>query len=717
MRQQETDSIHERGALQLSLFGMAGKIADLGSDLPGLEDFSAEDYHFESIQDLYAIIDGPRPWSLRELEAWAPPDNSLVSDFAAQDRILVSDFSAFQGEWEHKAFYAIEPMDAFVDPILEELTLMASAQSVKTEIAHNQLGYAVKNDPAPTLVVMPSIKTTGTVNERIKSMIQASPALSKHLTGNDDDLTYRKIKLDNMPIHFATAGSDADLRNVLARYIFLDETDGYPESTEKGKQGSPIGQARARATTFWNRKIVKLCTPTIESGYIYREYQRSDKRRYWMPCPHCAGYQVLSFFRIKHVGCKLGEWPKDRRDEDYILSNTVSRYECIHCGKEIEEKHKSWMDRMGTWLPECKIAERTENCVDCLQADVKPTETTATYCPKIRLDGTVAIPLPRSRHRGYQWGAIISPFETWDQLAAEFFKAKDNPEELKNFYNLHLGEIWKEAIQKREESEILSLRTERPALIVPSGTVAITAGVDNQKHGKWIVLRAWIREGRAIDSHLIRYGFVETWDELDQWIFEDVYTVEDSGLILPVWRGAIDIGGSDTDDFSDETMTEEVYDWLRRRGRGVMFGVKGLSHSIGGGKKMRSSVIDRMPSRKGKTGRPIPGGLKLWLLDTGLIKNALWSRIESGKFHLHADTDNIYARHMVAEQREKTNQGKTIWKAKGNRANHLWDAEVYAAAMADPECDGGVMVLRDPASRQAQAQRTPKIIKSKWMEG
>lgn len=674
MTRQMENSEQTRNSLQLSLFGGMGVSQML--DIPGPMSTDTADSDESALS--FDTDPNNRPWSQRELEAWKPPDHSLVSDFAASDRYLSSDFSAFEGKWTHKAFYAIEPMDAFVDPLLEELTLMAAAQSVKTEIAHNQLGYAIKNDPAPALVVMPSIKTTGTVNERIKSMIIGSPELARHLTGKEDDVSSRKIKLDNMPIYFATAGSDADLRNVLARYLLLDETDGYPLTTEKGKQGSPIGQARARATTYWNRKIIKSCTPTVESGYINQEYQRSDRRQYWMPCPHCLGYQVLKFKQLKHVGCKLGEWPKDKREEDYILSNSVARYECEYCGEEIEERDKPWMDRMGTWVPDGHRIER---------------------------DGTVEFPVQRTRHRGYRWSAIISPFVTWHQMMAEFFKTKDNPGDYQNFVNLFLGEIWQEATVKKDESEILALRTERPPLIVPAGTVALTAGVDNQKHGKWVVVRAWIRDGRAIESHLVRYGFVESFDELEQWIFEDVYPVEGSDIVLPVWRGGIDIGGSDTDGFQDETMTETVYDWLRKSGRGVMFGIKGSSRVLGGGKKMRSSIIDRMPSRPGKQGLPIPGGLKLWLLDTDLIKKAVWSRIESGKFHIHSEAEGTYAKHMTAEVREKQQNGRIMWVVKNHRANHLFDAEVYAAAMADPECDGGVMVLRDPSDTSFHARQ------------
>lgn len=685
-------SDRERRALQLSLFDSPVLQPNVGADL--LSRFVDRNEGLLSQDMVLAGAAGAsvRPWSQRELESWAPPDSSLVSEWAEKYRILAPDFSAFPGPWEHRAYYAIEVMDAFLDPLVEELTLMAAAQSVKTDAVYNMLGYAIDQDPAPTLIVMPTLLTLGRVNDRIKSMIKESPVLAKHLTGNDDDLTAKKIRLNNMPIYFATAGSSADLRNVLARYVILDEVDDYPESTGKGSQGSPIGQAEKRAITYWNRKIIKLCTPTTETGYINVDFQKSDRRNYWVPCPHCLGYQVLTPRRLKHVGCKLGEWPKDKRGEDYILAKRVTRYECEHCGQEIEERHKPWMDRMGTWVPEGHPIER---------------------------DGSVAIPMPRSRHRGYHWGGQLSPFVTWDQMTAEFFQKKDDPEDLKVYVNLTCGEVYEEATVKREVDEIMALRTERSALIVPEGTVALTAGVDNQKHGKWIAIRAWVRDGASVESHLIRNGFVETFEDLERWIFQDVYQVENSRTVLPIWRGAIDIGGTDTDDFEDETMTEAVYDWLRAHGRGVMFGIKGSSRQIGGGKKMRSSIIDRYPSRRGKVGKPIPGGLKLWLIDTALVKNAVWSRIDTGKFHVHADIDATYAKHMTAEQKEKTPQGKTIWKVKGHRANHLFDAEVYAAAMADPECDGGIWVLpgnNDQSHRLLHQNRTQDSLHKKVAE-
>ena len=109
---------------------------------------------------------------------------------------------------------------------------------------------------------------------------------------------------------------------------------------------------QARATTFWNRKIITLCNPTMEEGYINIEYERSDRRKFWVPCPHCHGYQVLDFWQVKHQGEKRGEWPKDRQDTEYIKANRVARYECLHCGEEIDDKDKPGLLSRGKWVPE-----------------------------------------------------------------------------------------------------------------------------------------------------------------------------------------------------------------------------------------------------------------------------------------------------------------------------------------------------------------------------
>lgn len=124
-----------------------------------------------------------------------------------------------------------------------------------------------------------------------------------------------------------------------ARYLFMDEIDGYPQDIDG--EGDPILLAERRTATFSKRKkIFLVSTPTIKGlSNIEREFENSDKRYYFVPCPYCGGFQKL-------------EWAQIRAEDG------KAQYECVHCGKLIGEHYKTQMvgerslasDRAKRWL-------------------------------------------------------------------------------------------------------------------------------------------------------------------------------------------------------------------------------------------------------------------------------------------------------------------------------------------------------------------------------
>lgn len=616
-------------------------------------------------------------WTAREMAAWAPPEDLRVSEWAEQHRMLPLRQSASPGPWTNVPYYTVEVMDAFTDPHVERITIMASVQSSKTESAYNMLGYAICQDPAPALMVMPTLTTLRRINKRIETMIKESPEMAKHLTGDPDDITRQEIRLDNMSIYFATAGSSTDLRNVEARYLFLDEMDDYQAGA--GDQGSPIEMAEARTTTYWNRKIAGSCTPTFEDGYVNVEYERSDQSEYWVPCPFCRGYQVLRFRQIKHKGEMLGQWPKGLRDPEYIRVHRVARYECEYCGKEIDDRDKRWMLRFGTWVPSGHF---------------------------IGQDGTVPIPRPRAGHRGFWWNALYSPWRTFSDVAAQFFATKDDTEKHKTFINLWLAEPWKQVILKSSEAEILKSRCELPPQTVPQEAIALTCFVDCQKYSFWFAVRAWARD---YTSWLIHYGQVSTWSDVEKLLFETEYPIHElEGQTMRIWRAAVDTGGGDTD--SSITMTEEAYWWIRKHGIGRgcrVWGTKGASSPLSG-KLHIGKPLDKTPS-----GKPIPGGLQIIQLDTRKLKDAFHYRLEQARermpqaAYLHSGTDRLYASHILAEEKRRNKKGIEEW-VQVRRRNDLLDCECGNIALADPEWPGGgigILALYDDAQKREETRK------------
>ena len=132
------------------------------------------------------------------------------------------------------------------------------------------------------------------------------------------------------------ANSAVGLRSMPARYLFLDEVDAYPPSADE--EGDPVALAEARTRTFsWRSKVLLGSTPTIHGlSRIEREYEASDQRRFFVPCPHCQEMQWLRFERLR--------WEKGQPE--------TTHYICASCDGRIEEHHKTAMLAAGRMAPD-----------------------------------------------------------------------------------------------------------------------------------------------------------------------------------------------------------------------------------------------------------------------------------------------------------------------------------------------------------------------------
>lgn len=525
-------------------------------------------------------------------------------------------------------------MDAFNDPYIEDITIMASTQCGKTESMLNMMGYSIDQDAGPTLLVMPREEDARSFSSRrIIPMIFMSPKLRQHLTSNTDDLTKMEISLDRMTIFMSGANSPSGLAQRPIRYLFLDETDKYPVFA--GKESDPIKLATERTRTFWNRKIVKCSTPTTEEGYIFREYERSDMRKFHVPCPFCGKRQVFTWPQVR--------WPEDVRDPEEVKAKRLAWYECAHCKGVITDGMKQRMLLQGEWIVEGSVAEDA---------------------------------MSRSR-AGFWINAIYSPWLSFSDIAAEWLNSYQRPELLMNFVNSWLAEPWRETLGKTRPDEIRALARPYRAGIVPDGVQALTGGVDVQKDHFYVVIRGW---GFLQESWLILAVRLEKWEHVAQVLFNTNYSTEDPNQYpFPVMRVCIDTG----------YRTAEVYGFCREMG-GRAVPIKGRDHL--GGEVFRPATIDRMP-----TGQIIPGGLKLMHLDTAYFKDKIARLVKNtapdapGGWHVHQNPSDDYVKqfcgeHKVIVRDKKTRRVREEWRpVAAHAAAHYFDAEVYAAAAAEME--------------------------------
>jgi phage terminase large subunit GpA-like protein len=137
--------------------------------------------------------------------------------------------------------------------------------------------------------------------QRIDPLIEESPALSERISpsrSRDAGNTVLAKEFRGGVLLMTGANSAVGLRSMPVRYLFLDEVDGYPADVDG--EGDAIQLAEARTRTFARRKILIVSTPTVSGvSPIEREFETSDQRRYFVPCPHCGHRQWLRFEQLR----------------------------------------------------------------------------------------------------------------------------------------------------------------------------------------------------------------------------------------------------------------------------------------------------------------------------------------------------------------------------------------------------------------------------------
>jgi phage terminase large subunit GpA-like protein len=123
---------------------------------------------------------------------------------------------------------------------------------------------------------------------------------------------------------------------------------------------------------------------------------------------------------------------------------------------------------------------------------------------------------------------------------------------------------------------------------------------------------------------------------------------------------------------------------------------------------VKTTVIEKYPH----SGKPIPGGLVLYVIKTDALKEIIhWrlSRTDADKtqrFFLDADTTDMgdeYVRELTAEEARRKRNGKVEW-VKVRSANHYLDTAVIAHACADSTWQPSLKILMAYA-KQARAEQ------------
>jgi phage terminase large subunit GpA-like protein len=176
-------------------------------------------------------------------KALKPPPKLNVSQWADNYRQLSSESSAEAGRWTtSRAEYQRGMMDAVSDSNVETVVLMTGAQIGKTELINNVVGYHIHQDPAPMLVVQPTLEMAQTWSkDRLSPAIRDTPVLSEKIKNprsrDSGNTTLHKVFAGGH-VTACGANSPSSLASRPCRIILCDEVDRYPISA--GTEGDPI---------------------------------------------------------------------------------------------------------------------------------------------------------------------------------------------------------------------------------------------------------------------------------------------------------------------------------------------------------------------------------------------------------------------------------------------------------------------------------------------
>ena len=440
-----------------------------------------------------------------------PPDDLTVSQWAEAKRRLSAESAAEPGPWRtERTPYLREPMDAFTDPKVRHIIMVAASQVGKSEFLNNCIGYIIDEDPGSILFVHPTTIDAQEYSKlRIAPMLRDSPALRQKIAAPKSRDSHNTILQKAYPGGILTMCGSTEAHALASkpiRYVFGDERDRW--ATSAGNEGDPWDLAMARQTTFYNAKAVEVSTPTIKNASaIEAAYYTGTMERWNSRCPHCGEYHEI-------------RWSDIRFEHDEII---------------VSHKKTFKVKKVYYTCPGC-------GCVST-EAEMKraPAKWIAEN-PEAYGQGS----------RSFWLNAFVSQWASWESIVLKYLNALGSTKKMQVVYNTCFGETWEDRGDIEDEDSLLARREDYgkdengEPVELPPGVLVLTAGVDTQddRMEYEIVGHGFFGETWGIEKGIVmgRPDDDTTWDKLDEVVFDRVLRFE-NGVGLRVSMSFVDEGG------------------------------------------------------------------------------------------------------------------------------------------------------------------------------
>lgn len=478
----------------------------------------------ERVKRLNAVIG-------KVLAGMKPPDDLTVTEWAERNRRLSAESAAEPGPWRtERTPYLREPMNAWTDPKIRHIVMVAASQVGKSEFLNNCIGYVIDQDPGSILFVHPTTIDAKEYSKlRIAPMIRDCPTLRKKVSDPKSRDSGNTILQKTYPGGILTMCGSTEAHALASkpiRYVLGDERDRWALSA--GNEGDPWDLATARQTTFYNAKSAEVSTPTVKNASaIEASYATGTMERWKSRCPHCGEYHEI-------------QWADIRFEHDEIIVAGKKTYKvrsvCYAC-------------------PGC----------GCISTEAEMKRAPARW----EADNPAAY---EQGTRSFWLNAFVSQWASWESIILKYLNAIGSTRKMQVVYNTCFGELWEDRGDLEDEDSLMARREEYPAEL-PEGVLVLTAGVDTQddRMEYEIVGHGHFGETWGIEKGIVmgRPDDDAVWAQLDELVFDRVLRFE-NGVGLKMSMSFVDEGGH---------FTQEVRMQCRARLGKKVFCIKGMPGS------------------------------------------------------------------------------------------------------------------------------------------
>ncbi len=585
---------------------------------------------------------------------WKPPERLPLSEWAEKNFYLSSEYSNRTGRlrlfgWQR------EILDSFTDPRVSNTVVKCGTQLIKTLFIQCALAYIIVEDPGPCLLLEPKDDDAKAFSkERLNPMCRDIPLLRRKISApkaRDGSNTHQYKEFPGGSLSLVGTNAPGNMARRSICNLFCDETDKYEFSA--GVEGDSIALAVERLATYESRaRQVECCSPTVKGrSRIDKSYEKSDKRKPWVPCWKCGEFQILKWAQVK--------WDNAAPKEERHLS---AHYECEHCGAGWDDLQRRDACEVADWR-----AER-----------------------------------PFVGVAGFWISHLYSPWKSLAKIVRQFLDSKDDKQQLQVFINTNLAELWEEEGETPEWTKLYARREPYPfgaepgrpnfEAVVPRGGLFLTAAVDVQNDRLEYEVAAW---GRNKERWSIAYGVIQIVDGTGEplqstnqalWLeLDKVLAMEwkhEAGSTMPIIAMGIDTG----------SRPKPVYEFTRRHTQPAYgkAGVRVYPRSVvpvKGSSRESLKIIATISNDDAARKR---GGIRIVSIGTGVAKQIIYDALRTPKWNGHGPAphgyhhfpqyDESYFTGLCSEKRVEKDNGDIVWEKQGR--NEPLDIGVYNEAMA-----------------------------------